>query len=129
MIIICQIIDVDDLVNCHECEQGNLLYEDAIKRAKEKSEDKNIILASCVNPVELKQINIPSELESINMILLYCFKEELIKRLKARDEIRNCSSDEFIKGQVNYQNYMLKHLDLIIQILVLVLFLIKQQVL
>ena len=59
------------------------------------------------------------------MILLYCFKEELIKRLKARDEIRNCSSDEFIKGQVNYQNYMLKHLDLIIQILVLVLFLIK----
>ena len=106
------IFDIDDLVNCHEYDQSNLLYEDAIKRAVIKSEDKNIVLGSCVNPVELKQINIPSEIESINMILIICSNEELTKRLKARDTSRDCSSDEFIKGQIEYQNYMLNHLDM-----------------
>ena len=46
------------------------------------------------------------------MILLYCSTEELERRLKARDESRNCGSDEFIKGQVEYQNYMLAHSNL-----------------
>lgn len=106
------IFDVDDLVNCHEYTEGKLLYEDAIKRAVLKSDNKNIILGSCVNPVEIKQINIPSDIETMKMVLLYCSNEELEKRLKERDASRNCSSDEFINGQIEYQNYMIDHLDL-----------------
>lgn len=106
------IFDVDDLVNVHEYNQTSLLYEDTIMRALLKSGNKNIILGSCVNPVEIKQINIPSDIESMIMILLYCSNKELEKRLKARDARRNCSSDEFIKGQIEYQNYMLNHSDL-----------------
>ena len=106
------IFDVDDLVNVHEYNQPGLLYEDAIKKAAIKSGDKNIVLASCVNPVEIKQINIPSDIDSKKMILLYCIKEELERRLKARDKSRECSSDEFINGQIEYQKYMLDHIDL-----------------
>lgn len=106
------IFDVDDLVNVHEYNQPSLLYEDAIKSAVLKSDNKNIILCSCVNPVEIKQISMPSDIESIIMILLYCSNKELEQRLKARDASRNCSSDEFIKGQIEYQNYMLNHSDL-----------------
>ena len=106
------IFDADDLLNVHDYDQSNLFYEDAIKVASLKSGDKNIIIGSCVNPVEIEQINIPSDIESKKMILLYCSTEELERRLKARDENRNCGSDEFIKGQVEYQNYMLAHSNL-----------------
>lgn len=106
------IFDVDNLLNVHDYDQSNLFYEDAIKVASLKSGDKNIIIGSCVNPVEIEQINIPSDIESKKMILLYCSTEELERRLKARNESRNCGSDEFIKGQVEYQNYMLAHSNL-----------------
>ena len=106
------IFDADDLLNVHDYDQNNLFYEDTIKVASLKSGDKNIIIGSCVNPVEIEQINIPSDIESKKMILLYCSTEELERRLKARDESRNCGSDEFIKEQVEYQNYMLDHSNL-----------------
>lgn len=106
------VFDIDDLVNVHEYNQNNLLYEDAIKKALLNSENKNVILGSCVNPVELKELNLSSDIESIEMVLLYCSNEELKRRLKARDKERNCSSDEFINGQIEYQNYMINHKDL-----------------
>ena len=58
------IFDVDNLLNVHDYDQSNLFYEDAIKVASLKSGDKNIIIGSCVNPVEIEQINIPSDIES-----------------------------------------------------------------
>lgn len=105
------VFDIDDLVNVHEYDSGNRLYEDAIKKAVLKSNDKNVILGSCVNPVELKRLNIPNNLE-INMILIYCSNEELTNRLKMRDIRRNCSNDDFINSQIEYQNYMINHIDL-----------------
>ena len=46
------------------------------------------------------------------MVLITCSNEEIEKRLKSRDESRNCGSDGFIEEQINYQNYMLDHLNL-----------------
>lgn len=106
------VFDVDNLLNINDYNDNNLFYEDAIKTAVLESNNKNIVLASCINPVEIKGINMPSEIESIKMILIYCSNEELERRLKDRDKERNCSSDEFIKGQIEYQNYMINHKDL-----------------
>lgn len=108
------IFDIDDLenVNDYNNDTYNIFYENAIKKAIVKSGDKNIIIGSCINPTDIEKINAPKEIESMEMILITCSKEELEKRLKKRDESRNCSSDEFIKGQIDYQNYMLNHLDL-----------------
>ena len=54
----------------------------------------------------------PQEIESYKNVLITCSNEELIKRLKDRDKNRNCSSDEFINGQIEYQNYLLNHSNL-----------------
>ena len=107
-----ELFDADNLLNIHDYDQNKLFYEDTIKKAILNSGDKNIILGSCINPVEIEHINMPSNIDSKEMILLYCSDEELKRRLKARDESRNCSSDEFINGQVDYQKYMLDHLNL-----------------
>lgn len=108
------IFDIDDLENVNEYNNDtyDIFYENAIKKAIVKSEGKNIIIGSCINPIDIEKINVPKEVDSIEMILITCSNKELEKRLKARDKSRNCSSDEFIKGQIDYQNYMLNHLDL-----------------
>ena len=105
------VFDIDELENINEYDKDtyNLFYNNAIKKALEKSNDKNIIIGSCINPTDIDNINTQEEVD-INMILITCSNQELGKRLKARDEKRNCSSDEFIKGQIDYQNYMLNHL-------------------
>ena len=104
-----RVFDIDDLVNVHT-NQGNI-YENAIKKAIELS-DKDIILGSCICHSDLEKFDMPKEIESYKSILITCSNEELIKRLKARDKNRNCSSEEFIKGQIEYQNYLLEHINL-----------------
>lgn len=106
--------DIDDLENINQYDNDtyNIFYENAIKKAIIESGDKNIIIGSCINPTDIKKINVPKEVESLNMILITCSTEKLEHRLKMRDESRNCSSDEYIKEQINYQKYMLEHLDL-----------------
>ena len=54
----------------------------------------------------------PNEIESYINILITCSDDELRKRLKARDESRQCGSDEYIDGQINYQNFLLKNIKL-----------------
>lgn len=107
------IFDIDDLENINEYNNDtyNLFYRNAVKKAIELSDEKDIIIGSCINPVDINNLDTPKEVD-INAILLTCSNDELKRRLKARDESRNCSSDEFIKGQVDYQNYMLNHLDM-----------------
>lgn len=105
--------DIDDLENINEYNEDtyNNFYKNAVKKAIEKAKEKNIIIGSCINPTDINNLDISKEVD-INMILITCSNEELTKRLKARDENRNCSSDEFINGQVDYQNYMLNHLNM-----------------
>lgn len=108
------IFDIDDLENINNYNENtyNIFYENAIKNAVLKSKSENIIIGSCINPVEIEQVNILGNVESIEMILIYCSNKELKRRLNERDTSRNCGSDEFINGQIEYQNYMLNHLHL-----------------
>lgn len=108
------IFDIDDLENINEYNENtyNLFYENAIKKAIILSKDRNIVIGSCINPKDIKKINMPNEIESYINILITCSNEELKKRLKARDENRQCGSDEYIEGQINYQKYLLKNIEL-----------------
>lgn len=108
------IYDIDDLenINNYNVDSYNLFYENAIKNAIVKAGNRNIIIGSCINPTDISKINIPKEIDLLEMILITCSNEELRKRLKARDKNRNCSSDDYINEQINYQKYMLNHLNL-----------------
>ena len=103
------VFDIDDLenINDYNKESYTLFYKNAINKALELSQG-NIILGCCINPKDIDNINIPSD---IKMILITCSNKELENRLKKRDKERNCSSDEFIKSQIDYQDYMLKQLN------------------
>lgn len=106
-------IDIDDLENVHEYEDDySKFYENAIKKACNLSEDKNILLITCMNPTDLDKISLPEEINEIYFVALTSSKENIIDRLKKRDEERNCSSDEFINSQIDYNNWILNHIDL-----------------
>lgn len=109
-----EIFDIDDLENINNYEEStyNVFYENAIKNAITLSQDKNIIIGTCINPTDLEKISIPEEIESYSNILITCSNELLNKRLKERDESRQCSSDEFIKEQIDYQDYLLNYIEL-----------------
>lgn len=108
------IYDIDDLenINNYSSDTYNLFYENAIKNAVIKSNGKNIIIGSCINLSDLKKINIPKEVNLFENILITCSNDELRKRLKARDKNRNCSSEDYINNQIEYQKYLLKDLAL-----------------
>ena len=108
------IFDIDDLENINKYNENtyNIFYENAIKKAIILSKDKNIVIVSCINPNDIEKINMPNEIEVYINILITCSNEELKKRLKARDESRQCSSDDYIDEQINYQNYLLKNIEL-----------------
>lgn len=109
-----EVFDIDDLENVHDYTDDtyNLFYENAIKRALEKSGDKNIMMASSINPTDIDRVNLPEEIEDVYMIAITCSNEELYKRLKARDYNRNCWSDDFIRNHQKYQQWILEHVDL-----------------
>ncbi len=107
------IYDIDDLenINDYNFDTYDLFYENAIGNAIIKSGDKNIIIGSCINFSDLKKINIDDSY-SVECILITCSSDKLKERLKSRDKSRNCSSDTYINNQINYQEYLLKDLDL-----------------
>lgn len=108
------IFDIDELENINEYTAStyHLFYEKAICKAIAKSNNKSIVIGSCINPTDIEKVNIPKEISSVKMILVTCSNKELEKRLKMREKTRNCGSNEFIKDQIDYQNYMLNHLDM-----------------
>lgn len=108
------IFDIDELENINNYNENtyNNFYENAIIKAVTLSKDKNIVIGSCINPNDIEKINMPNEIESYINILITCSDEEVKNRLKARDKSRQCSSDEYIKGQVEYQQYLLKNIEL-----------------
>ena len=99
-------------INDYDESTYNNFYENAIKKAITLSKDKNIVIGSCINPNDIEKLNMPNEIGSYINILITCSNDELKNRLKARDKNRQCSSDEYIKGQIDYQNYLLKNIGL-----------------
>ncbi len=52
---------------------------------------------------------IPRQLAAGYLIGMTCSDEEITRRLKARPEERMCGSDEFIAGQIRYNNWFKKN--------------------
>lgn len=79
---------------------------DTIARADEIAGDKNLLFVSCLNPVKFYDIiDIPKDFSETYLIGMTCSDEEIIKRLKARPSERMCGSDEFIEGQLEYNEW------------------------
>jgi len=80
--------------------------DDCLLAAEKLAGDKNILFVGCVSPIDFYgKINLPPSITSSYLIGMTCSAEEVTKRLKARPAERNCGSDEFIAGQVEYNSW------------------------
>ncbi|MBQ8638976.1 MAG: hypothetical protein IJ468_07395 [Lachnospiraceae bacterium] len=90
----------------HESQFTDDCFAEAVRIAK----DKNLLFVCCVNPIDFyMKVNLPQEISNSFLIGMTCSEEELTKRLKARPAERMCGSDEFIAGQITYNNWFRKH--------------------
>ena len=80
--------------------------DDCIAEAVRMSGDKNLLFVTCMNPYDFYgKVHIPSEIASTFFIGMTCSDDEIMRRLKARPAERMCGSDEFITGQIQYNNW------------------------
>lgn len=79
---------------------------DSISKAFEIANGKNLLFASCLNPLKFYDIiNIPDDISESYLIGMACSDEEITKRLKARPAERMCGNNEFIERQIEYNNW------------------------
>ena len=84
--------------------------DDCLAEAVRMSEGKNLFFVTCMNPYDFYgKVNIPQDIEATFFVGMTCSDEEITKRLKARPEERKCGSDEFIAGQIQYNNWFKKN--------------------
>lgn len=84
--------------------------DDCLSEAVRMSNDKNLLFVTCMNPYDFYGVvNIPQSITSTFFIGMTCSDEEITRRLKARPEERMCGSDEFIAGQIQYNNWFKKN--------------------
>ena len=84
--------------------------DDCLAEAVRISGDKNLLFVTCMNPYDYYGVvHIPEDITSTFFIGMTCSDEEVTKRLKARPEERMCGSDEFIAGQIQYNNWFKKN--------------------
>ncbi len=80
--------------------------DDCLAEAVRMSNDKNLLFATCMNPLDFYgKISIPQCITSTFFIGMTCSDEEITLRLKARPKERMCGSDEFIAGQIQYNDW------------------------
>lgn len=74
------------------------------------AKDKDLLFVTCMNPYDFYgKVSVPQEITSTFFIGMTCSNKEIAKRLKARPEKRMCGSDEFIAGQIKYNNWFQKN--------------------
>lgn len=84
--------------------------EDCLAEAVRMSDNKNLLFVTCMNPYDFYgTVNIPQNITSTFFIGMTCSDKEITRRLKARPEERMCGSDEFIAGQIQYNNWYKKN--------------------
>ena len=70
------------------------------------SEGRDILYASCTNPLDyFRSADIPVCVDRTFFIALTCSENEITRRLKARPPEYGCGSDEFIRTQIDYNNW------------------------
>ena len=84
--------------------------DDCLAEAVRMSNNKNLLFVTCMNPYDFYGVvNIPQNITSTFFIGMTCSDEEITRRLKARPEERMCGSDEFIAGQIQYNDWYKKN--------------------
>ena len=87
-------------------ERENRYRSDNIARAVGISEGRDILYASCTNPLDyFRSADIPACVDRTFFIALTCSENEITRRLKARPPEYGCGSDEFIRTQIDYNNW------------------------
>lgn len=87
-------------------EKESYFNDDCFAEAVKLSKDKNLLFVTCMNPYDFYgKVSIPQDITSTFFIGMTCSDEEITRRLKARPEERMCGSDEFIAGQIQYNNW------------------------
>lgn len=87
-------------------ENESKFSDDCLAEAVRMSKDKNLLFVTCMNPYDFYgKVSIPQDIISTFFVGMTCSDEEITKRLKARPEERMCGSDEFIAGQIQYNNW------------------------
>ena len=80
--------------------------DDCIVEAVRMAGEKNLFFVTCMNPYDFYgKVHIPSEITSAFFVGMTCSDEEITRRLKDRPAERMCGSDEFITGQIQYNNW------------------------
>lgn len=106
-------IDGDDIICWWDyagTDREERFYRDCLAEAVRLSGNRHLLLAACMNPWDFYgKVDVPLEIGSTNFVALACSDEEVTKRLKARPEERGCGSDEFIAGQIEYNNWFRKN--------------------
>ena len=106
-------IDCDEVLNWLEykgTDKEDKFYEDVIAEAVRMANDKNLFFVSCMNPYDFYgKLNIPQEITATFLIGMTCSDEEITRRLKSRPQDRMCGSNEFIAGQIEYNNWFKKN--------------------
>ncbi len=91
-------------------ENGARFNDDCLAEAVRMSNNKNLLFVTCMNPYDFYGVvHIPQNITSTFFIGMTCSDEEITRRLKARPEERMCGSDEFIAGQILYNNWHKKN--------------------
>jgi len=91
-------------------ENESRFSDDCLAEAVRMSNNKNLLFVTCMNPYDFYGVvNIPQNIASTFFIGMTCSDEEITRRLKARPEERMCGSDEFIAGQIQYNNWYKKN--------------------
>ena len=84
----------------------NKYQSDSFAKAVELSGDKDLFFVTCMNPLNYyRDVEAVSAVTSTYFIGLVCSDEQVTARLKARPAERQCGSDEFIKTQIDYNNW------------------------
>ena len=84
----------------------NKYQSDCFAKAVELSGNKDLFFVTCMNPlIYYRDVDAVPGVTATYFIGLVCSDEQVTTRLKARPAERNCGSDEFIKGQIDYNNW------------------------
>lgn len=85
--------------------------EDCLKIALERAEGRDLVFATCMNPLDYRKRREGKEDGTAFIVL--CPKDEIIEsRLKARPKERRFDSDEAIRPHLEYNRWICNHLDL-----------------
>lgn len=87
-------------------EREDKFNDDCLKEAVRQAEGKNLLFSACMNPLDYySKVSIPTEITSTYFIAMTCSDEEIVRRLRARPAECMCGSDDFIREQINYNNW------------------------